>query len=115
MVHVVRERDINFTFPVQAAQQNIPILIDAERKREGLDELLAFASYVVCSTGFPQASVLSSFLFLKIFPTRQNYPVWKLNSNSTCYSILLIFKFVILNLKFVFLIPWSLLIILYTL
>ncbi|XP_022967275.1 ribokinase-like isoform X1 [Cucurbita maxima] len=38
----------------EAAQQNIPILIDAERKREGLDELLAFASYVVCSTSFPQ-------------------------------------------------------------
>jgi sugar/nucleoside kinase (ribokinase family) len=30
-------------------------LIDAERKREGLDELLNFASYVVCSAKFPQA------------------------------------------------------------
>ncbi|XP_031738611.1 ribokinase isoform X2 [Cucumis sativus] len=38
----------------EAARQNIPMLIDAERKREGLDDLLAFASYVVCSTSFPQ-------------------------------------------------------------
>ncbi|CAK9323591.1 unnamed protein product [Citrullus colocynthis] len=38
----------------EAARQNIPMLIDAERKREGLDDLLAFASYVVCSTRFPQ-------------------------------------------------------------
>lgn len=30
-------------------------MIDAERKREGLDELLNFASYVVCSAKFPQA------------------------------------------------------------
>ncbi|XP_038888958.1 ribokinase isoform X2 [Benincasa hispida] len=38
----------------EAARQNIPMLIDAERKREGLDDLLLFASYVVCSTRFPQ-------------------------------------------------------------
>ncbi|TYK18986.1 ribokinase isoform X2 [Cucumis melo var. makuwa] len=38
----------------EAARQNIPMLIDAERKREGLDDLLTFASYVVCSTRFPQ-------------------------------------------------------------
>ena len=58
LIHVVR--DIDITFSVQAARQNIPMLIDAERKREGLDDLLAFASYVVCSTSFPQASALSS-------------------------------------------------------
>ena len=40
--------------PVQASQRKIPILIDAEKKREGLDELLNFASYVVCSAKFPQ-------------------------------------------------------------
>lgn len=34
----------------------IPILIDAERRREGLDDLLNLASYVVCSEKFPQAS-----------------------------------------------------------
>jgi hypothetical protein len=41
---------------VQAGQRKIPILIDAERKREGLDELLNFASYIVCSAKFPQVS-----------------------------------------------------------
>ena len=41
---------------MQASQRKIPILIDAERKREGLDELLNFASYVVCSAKFPQVS-----------------------------------------------------------
>jgi hypothetical protein len=39
---------------VQASQRKIPILIDAEKKRDGLDELLNFASYVVCSAKFPQ-------------------------------------------------------------
>ncbi|XP_070012188.1 uncharacterized protein LOC107819257 isoform X2 [Nicotiana tabacum] len=38
----------------EANTRGIPILIDAERKREGLDHLLSFASYVVCSTKFPQ-------------------------------------------------------------
>lgn len=40
---------------LQAARRNIPILIDSERKREGLEELLNLASYVVCSANFPQA------------------------------------------------------------
>lgn len=53
-------------FPVQANRGGIPILIDAERKREGLDNLLSFASYVVCSTKFPQAS----------------YPLYKLHLSS---------------------------------
>lgn len=39
----------------EASQRKIPILIDAEKKRDGLDELLNFASYVVCSANFPQA------------------------------------------------------------
>ncbi|XP_057965197.1 uncharacterized protein LOC131155800 [Malania oleifera] len=39
----------------EAARKNIPILIDAERKREGLDDLLNLASYVVCAEKFPQA------------------------------------------------------------
>ncbi|CAN4078011.1 unnamed protein product [Withania somnifera] len=37
-----------------AHQRSIPILIDAERKIEGLDELLPLATYIVCSTRFPQ-------------------------------------------------------------
>ncbi|KAA8550679.1 hypothetical protein F0562_002363 [Nyssa sinensis] len=39
----------------EANRRSIPILIDAERKREGLDELLNFSDYVVCSAKFPQA------------------------------------------------------------
>ncbi|GMH02539.1 hypothetical protein Nepgr_004378 [Nepenthes gracilis] len=38
----------------EAAHKSIPILVDAERKREGLDDLLKFATYVVCSARFPQ-------------------------------------------------------------
>ncbi|PKA52056.1 putative fructokinase-3 [Apostasia shenzhenica] len=39
----------------EATQRKIPILVDAERKREGLDDLLNLATYVVCSEKFPQA------------------------------------------------------------
>ncbi|KAH7331356.1 hypothetical protein KP509_20G029100 [Ceratopteris richardii] len=38
----------------EARCRSIPMLIDAERKREGLDELLEIATYVVCSANFPQ-------------------------------------------------------------
>ena len=41
---------------MQASRRKIPIFIDAEKKREGLDELLNFATYVVCSAKFPQVS-----------------------------------------------------------
>ncbi|KAL5149095.1 Ribokinase [Glycine soja] len=37
----------------EAVRKNIPILIDAERPREGLDDLLKLADYVVCSANFP--------------------------------------------------------------
>nr|CAD1837426.1 unnamed protein product [Ananas comosus var. bracteatus] len=40
---------------VRASRRKIPILVDAERKREGLDDLLNLTSYVVCSEKFPQA------------------------------------------------------------
>eukprot|EP00252_Welwitschia_mirabilis_P022022 TRINITY_DN5821_c0_g1_i8.p1 TRINITY_DN5821_c0_g1~~TRINITY_DN5821_c0_g1_i8.p1 ORF type:complete len:265 (-),score=46.97 TRINITY_DN5821_c0_g1_i8:573-1367(-) len=33
----------------EAKRLDLPILVDAERKREGLDELLSMANYVVCS------------------------------------------------------------------
>ncbi|GAV74159.1 PfkB domain-containing protein [Cephalotus follicularis] len=39
----------------EAARQSIPILIDAERNREGFDDLLKLADYAVCSAKFPQA------------------------------------------------------------
>ncbi|PIA40128.1 hypothetical protein AQUCO_02500086v1 [Aquilegia coerulea] len=38
----------------EATRRNIPILVDAEKKREGLDDLLNLANYVVCSARFPQ-------------------------------------------------------------
>jgi len=43
-------------FSVQAVKKNIPILMDAERLREGLDDLLKVVDYVVCAAQFPQAS-----------------------------------------------------------
>ncbi|AES81669.2 pfkB family carbohydrate kinase [Medicago truncatula] len=39
----------------EAARNNIPILVEAESPREGLDELLTLAEFVVCSARFPQA------------------------------------------------------------
>ncbi|KAL9397829.1 hypothetical protein Peur_012082 [Populus x canadensis] len=39
----------------ETVRKNIPILIDVERKREGLDDLLPLASYAVCSSKFPLA------------------------------------------------------------
>ncbi|KAK7284189.1 hypothetical protein RJT34_18930 [Clitoria ternatea] len=39
----------------EAVKKNIPILMDAERLREGLDDLLKLSDYVVCAAQFPQA------------------------------------------------------------
>ncbi|GKU86171.1 hypothetical protein SLEP1_g732 [Rubroshorea leprosula] len=39
----------------EAARKDIPMLVDAERKREGLDDLLKFVTYAICSAKFPQA------------------------------------------------------------
>ncbi|XP_043704014.1 ketohexokinase-like isoform X2 [Telopea speciosissima] len=39
----------------EASCRKLPILVDAERPREGLDSLLNLADYVVCSAKFPQA------------------------------------------------------------
>lgn len=38
----------------EAHRRNIPIVIDAESKRERVDDLLNLATYVVCSARFPQ-------------------------------------------------------------
>jgi len=46
---------ISSALPIQAKSRSIPILIDAEKKREGLDDLLNLSDYVVCSAKFPQA------------------------------------------------------------
>ncbi|KAM0941937.1 putative sulfofructose kinase [Dioscorea sansibarensis] len=51
----VRLHETAIVVAEEASRRKIPILIDTERKREGLDELLNLASYVVCSENFPQA------------------------------------------------------------
>ncbi|XP_015892150.3 uncharacterized protein LOC107426468 [Ziziphus jujuba] len=51
----VRLHETALVIAQEALRRNIPILIDSERKREGLDDLLKLASYVVCSAKFPQA------------------------------------------------------------
>ncbi|KAL5231015.1 hypothetical protein ABZP36_029791 [Zizania latifolia] len=56
----VRLHETALVVAEEASQRKLPILIDAERKRDGLDELLNFASYVVCSAKFPQAWTGSS-------------------------------------------------------
>lgn len=66
---------------LQAVSKNIPILIDAERVREGLDDLLDLADYVVCSAKFPKASLI---FLLKLYGT------WDVNSQislSKCGNI----------------------------
>lgn len=50
----VRLHETALVIAEEASRRGIPILIDAERKRDGLDELLSFANYVVCSAKFPQ-------------------------------------------------------------
>ncbi|KAL9239092.1 hypothetical protein vseg_013444 [Gypsophila vaccaria] len=50
----VRLHETALVIAEEATRRSIPILIDAEKKREGLDELLTFATYVVCSAKFPQ-------------------------------------------------------------
>ncbi|PRQ25649.1 putative ketohexokinase [Rosa chinensis] len=39
----------------EATRRNIPILIEAERIREGLDDLLNLSEYAICSVKFPKA------------------------------------------------------------
>lgn len=42
-----------FFFRLQADSNNISILLNAEKRREGLNELLDLADYAICSTNFP--------------------------------------------------------------
>lgn len=44
---------------MQAHSKNVSILINAEKRREGLDKLLDLADYAVCSTHFPQVREFS--------------------------------------------------------
>lgn len=48
---------------MQAHSKNISILINAEKRRKGLDKLLDLADYAICNTNFPQVKiVLRTFL-----------------------------------------------------
>ncbi|XP_031403268.1 uncharacterized protein LOC116212733 isoform X9 [Punica granatum] len=47
--------DLNPRLISKAARRNIPILLDAEKKREGLYDILVLARYAVCAAKFPQA------------------------------------------------------------
>ncbi|KAG2243722.1 hypothetical protein Bca52824_094450 [Brassica carinata] len=51
----VRLHETALVIAKEASQKNIPILVDAEKKRDGLDDLLQLADYVVCTAKFPQA------------------------------------------------------------
>ncbi|XP_022758568.1 uncharacterized protein LOC111305361 [Durio zibethinus] len=50
-----RQHETALVVAKEATRKNIPILVEAERKREGLDDLLDFATYAICSAKFPQA------------------------------------------------------------
>ncbi|KAK2986357.1 hypothetical protein RJ640_026621 [Escallonia rubra] len=51
----VRLHETALVVAEEARRKSIPILIDAEKKRDGLDDLLNFSDYVVCTAKFPQA------------------------------------------------------------
>ncbi|KAK1369931.1 hypothetical protein POM88_036023 [Heracleum sosnowskyi] len=53
----VASSDLKFTSYVQENCMGIPMLIDVEKKREGLDDLLNLTDYVVCSAKFPQVDL----------------------------------------------------------
>ncbi|XP_076935207.1 uncharacterized protein LOC143601778 [Bidens hawaiensis] len=51
----VRLHETALVIAHEANRRSIPILIDAEKPRDGLDELLNLSDYVVCSANLPQA------------------------------------------------------------
>ncbi|PIN17733.1 Ribokinase [Handroanthus impetiginosus] len=50
-----RLQDTALVVAQEATRRGIPILIDAESKREGLDDLLNLSTYAICSVKFPEA------------------------------------------------------------
>ncbi|WZZ02366.1 hypothetical protein YC2023_074694 [Brassica napus] len=55
VIHVTgRSRETELLLAQKAHSKNVSILINAEKRREGLDKLLDLADYAVCSTHFPQ-------------------------------------------------------------
>ncbi|CAN6912610.1 unnamed protein product [Brassica oleracea] len=51
----VRLHETALVIAKEASRKKIPILVDAEKKRDGLDDILQLADYVVCTAKFPQA------------------------------------------------------------
>ncbi|KAH6824227.1 pfkB-like carbohydrate kinase family protein [Perilla frutescens var. hirtella] len=51
----VRLHETALVVAQEATRRGIPILIDAEKKRDGLDDLLSLSSYAICSAKFPQS------------------------------------------------------------
>ncbi|XP_076940753.1 uncharacterized protein LOC143610059 [Bidens hawaiensis] len=51
----VRLHETALVIAHEASVRNIPILVDAEKPRDGLNELLNLSDYVVCSANLPQA------------------------------------------------------------
>ncbi|KAF6144375.1 hypothetical protein GIB67_024602 [Kingdonia uniflora] len=52
----VRLHETALVVAEEATRRKIPILVDAEKRRDGLDSLLNLASFVVCSAKFPQGT-----------------------------------------------------------
>ncbi|RWR80460.1 ribokinase isoform X4 [Cinnamomum micranthum f. kanehirae] len=70
----------------EAARMQIPILVDAERKREGLDDLFNLANYVVCSEKLPQAwtaapSIASALLSMLVRLPKLKFVIVTLGEN----------------------------------
>lgn len=51
----IRLHDTALVVAQEATRRSIPILVDAEKKRDGLDDLLNLATYAICSATFPEA------------------------------------------------------------
>lgn len=51
---------ISMVYPMQASRMDIPILVDAEKKRPWFDDILELANYAVCAAKFPQVNLYSS-------------------------------------------------------
>ena len=57
--------------------------MDAERLREGLDDLIKLADYLVCAAQFPQASELFS---LEVFVFIRNNIIFEFSHHSSRYN-----------------------------
>ncbi|ONH93083.1 hypothetical protein PRUPE_8G212100 [Prunus persica] len=75
----------------EAARKYVPILVEGERIREGLDDLLKLADYAICSAKFPQTEEMDVDSLLELLkqrkddniaiPTCVSSPLTKLRAN----------------------------------